>query len=393
MPLSKPLSDEDLGSAVVPFGEAGDFNNGPTGHTMDKFKSCPSGISLPAAQMPAFLPFEQKLLAAWPADRWRDVRVLVAVSGGPDSVALVRALDRLRGMGARQLAVAHFNHRLRGRPARADQQFVAKLCQSLGVDCVQGQAEESGANAPSESLEEAARAARYAFLTRTAEQLGTRYVATGHTADDQAETILHHILRGTGLRGLAGMRFARSLSPAVTLVRPALEIARAEVIEYLSALGQPFRQDETNRDPAFLRNRIRLELLPLLAREYSPSIVEALLRLGTLSGDAQRVIDALGESLLERSLVECDARRVVIDCRPLRASDLHVVRETLIAAWRRQGWPQQSMGWAQWNLLAEMALADERSDVAAHVLPGAITARRKGEQLILALSAAVELKS
>ena len=142
-----------------------------------------------------------------------------------------------------------------------------------------------------------------------------------------------------------------------------------------------------------MRNRIRLELLPLLAREYSGSIVEALLRLGALGGDAQRVIDALGESLLERSLVECDAQRLVIDCRPLRASDPHVVRETLIAAWRRQGWPQQSMGWAQWNLLAEMVLANEPSDVAAHVLPGTISAQRKGDGLVLALNAAVELKS
>jgi tRNA(Ile)-lysidine synthase len=336
--------------------------------------------------MPAFLPFEQKLLAAWPADRWRSVRVLVAVSGGPDSVALVRALQRLSGSEARHLSAAHFNHRLRGERAIADQQFVAELCQSLGVDCVQGQAEASETNVQGESLEEAARAARYAFLTRTAEQLGARYVATGHTADDQAETILHHILRGTGLRGLAGMRFARSLSPAVTLVRPALEIRRFEVLEYLTALGQPFQQDETNRDPALLRNRIRLELLPLLARDYSGSIVESLRRLGALAGDAQRVIDALADSLLERSLVERDAQNVVIDCRPLRASDPHVVREAVIAIWRRQGWPRQSMGQAQWNLLAEMALADQPGDVAAQVLPGAITARREGERLVLAAS-------
>ncbi len=360
---------------------------------MDGFESCPSGVPFLAAQMPAFLPFENKLLAAWPADRWHAVRVLVAVSGGPDSVALVRALHRLSESPARQLAVAHFNHCLRGERAIADGQFVVELCQSLGVDCIQGQTEGSEANASGESLEEAARAARYAFLTRTAERLGARYVATGHTADDQAETVLHHILRGTGLRGLGGMRFARSLSPAVTLVRPALEITHAEVIEYLSALGQPFQQDETNRDPAFFRNRIRLELLPLLAREYSGSIAEALLRLGTLASDAQRVIDALAESLLERSLLERDACRVVIDCRPLRASDPHLVRETLMAAWRRQGWPQQSMGWAQWNLLADMVLADEPSDVAAHVLPGTISAQRKGDRLVLALNAAVELKS
>lgn len=333
--------------------------------------------------MPAFLPFEQKLIAAWPADRWHGVGVLVAVSGGPDSVALLRAMVRLSGPSTRNLAVAHFNHRLRGEPALADQQFVDSLCRSLAVECVHGAAEGLEAHAPSESLEEAARAARYEFLTRTAEQLGARYVATGHTADDQAETILHHILRGTGLRGLAGMRRVRPLSAAVTLVRPVLEITRVEVLEYLSALEQPFQQDETNRDRTLFRNRIRLELLPLLAREYSGSIVDSLRRLGALAGDAQRVIDALGESLLDRSLVECDAQHVVIDCRQLRPQDPHVVREVLIAAWRRQGWPQQSMGQAQWKLLADMALADERREVAARVFPGAITARRKGVQLWL----------
>jgi tRNA(Ile)-lysidine synthase len=340
--------------------------------------------------MATHLPFENKLLAAWPADRWRDVRVLLAVSGGPDSIALLRALLRLRGSGAGLMA-AHFNHGLRGERALADQQFVVELCRTLGVECLCGAAHEAGPPASGEGLEEAARRARYDFLQSAAERAGARYVATGHTADDQAETILHHILRGTGLRGLGGMKRVRPLGPAVTLVRPMLEIRRAEVLEYLAELRQPHCEDETNLDRTFARNRIRHELLPQLARDYSVSIVEAILRLGALAADAQRVIDQLAESLLERSLVRRDEQTIAIDCRPLRSSDPHLVREALIAAWRRQGWPQQSMGWTHWTQLSELAQAAEsRDDAAAQMLPGAITARRKGEQLWLTASQPTE---
>lgn len=333
--------------------------------------------------MSAFLPFEHKLAAHWPADRWRDVRVVVAVSGGPDSVSLLRGMDRLRDHRAGSLAVAHFNHGLRGELALKDQQFVERLCGSLGVECAVGQPVTPPTRGSGEAVEAALRLARYEFLARAAERLGARYVATGHTANDQAETIVHHILRGTGLRGLSGMRRVRPLSEAVTLVRPLLSITRDEVLDYLAGLAQPYQQDETNRDCSLVRNRIRHELLPLLARDYSPSIVESLLRLGGLAGDAQRVIDTLGESLLEACLVECGAGRVVIDCGALQTCDRHLVREVFLAAWRRQCWPQQSMGFAQWDLLAEMALAEPERGLPERVFPGAIAAQRQGERLIL----------
>jgi tRNA(Ile)-lysidine synthase len=122
-----------------------------------------------------------------------------------------------------------------------------------------------------DGVEAAARAARYEFLQATAERLGARYVATAHTADDQAETVLHHIVRGTGLAGLAGMSRARSLGAAATLIRPLLSFRRRDVIEYLGALGQSYCEDTTNRDPAFTRSRIRHELLPLLASGLQPA--------------------------------------------------------------------------------------------------------------------------
>src|SRR5205823_11908216 len=123
-------------------------------------------------------------------------------------------------------------------------------------------------------IEETARDERYRFLEVTAVAIGCRAIATAHTADDQAETILHHVLRGTGLAGLRGIPRARELASGITLIRPLLDLERSVVLDYLAKIGQDFRDDASNRDEAYTRNRIRHQLLPLLAREYNPHIGE-----------------------------------------------------------------------------------------------------------------------
>lgn len=334
----------------------------------------------------------QSLAANWLPMNWQDLTVLVAVSGGADSVSLLRAMVELRATaglraaGAGRLVVGHFNHRLRGEHAEADEQFVIRLCEQLSLDCQVGRAGTPGVLVGGDGLEAAARDARYEFLQHTAEQLGARYVVTAHTADDQAETILHHVLRGAGLAGLAGMRRTRPLGPAVTLIRPMLNVTRDEVLGYLAALDQPFREDATNRDRQFMRNRIRHELLPLMKRDYSPAIVDSLLRLGKLAADAQRLIDADAQRLLDASIVHADAARVTLDCRQLAGADRHLVREALVTVWRRQQWPLQAMGFAEWDLLADMALTLESAAGAENckrIFPGAITAQRQDEQLAM----------
>ena len=188
------------------------------------------------------------------------------------------------------LIVGHFHHGLRPQQADADQAFVESLCQDLGVPCETGSADvRKIAAQQGDGLEAAARELRYDFLLRDlAERHGARYLVTGHTADDQAETILHRIVRGTGLRGLAGMPRARSLSPAVSLLRPLLTLSRSAVHAYLAAIEQPYCSDESNSDPAFTRNRIRNQLLPLIQEEFNPQAIPAILRLGQLAGDVQQ---------------------------------------------------------------------------------------------------------
>jgi len=324
--------------------------------------------------------FPQQLAAAWPPDAWHDVTVLVAVSGGADSVALLRGLAAIRVTGPGRLFGAHFNHHLRGAAADADQQFVVELCRSLSLPCEVGQADVTlRAASGSDGLEAAARQARYDFLQATAERLGARYVVTAHTADDQAETILHRIVRGTGLAGLAGMPRSRPLGPA-TLLRPMLGLRRSEVTAYLAELGQLYREDATNLDPGYTRNRLRHELLPQLAVQYNPQVAEALLRLGRLAGEAQKVISDQVESLLPKCVRQAGPSRLSIDCRVLSGQSRCVVRELLVVAWRGQGWGEQAMGFDHWERLADLV---HTAEPASLTLPGAVQATRSGEALVI----------
>lgn len=349
--------------------------------------------------MPDEQPFESKLAQQWPPSEWRDVTVLVAVSGGADSVALLRGMAAVRQQGEGRIVIAHFNHALRGDQSDADEAFVTRLCGQLDFPYEIGRAkrcmddkdspssEPSKIGTPSETSEADARDWRYRFLRQTAADVGARFVVTAHTADDQAETILHRVLRGTGITGLAGIRRYRQLIPGVAIVRPMLGFRRAEVIEYLKAIEQDFREDSTNADLRFTRNRIRHELLPQIADHYNPNVVEALTRLGTMAGDVQELVDELVAQVAERCIIEDAVDAVTIDCRPLHGENGFLVRQLLISIWSDHAWPQQAMSYDKWDQLAQLATAGESTNSDAKiVLPGNILAERKGGVLLLLAS-------
>jgi len=330
---------------------------------------------------------ETHLALAWPPEAWRDVTVVLAVSGGADSVALLRAMAAVRAAGQGRLQAAHFNHQLRGEESMADEQLVVELCRRLDIPCELGRASPGQLAADSgDGLEAAARSARYAFLQETAARLGARYVVTAHTADDQAETILHRILRGTGIAGLAGMDRARPLSPVATLIRPFLTFRRDELLCYLADLGQAYRTDASNEDLRLTRNRIRRQLLPELAQQFNPGVVDALLRLGALAGEAQGVVDAVVAELHQRCVVYEPAGTVRIDVDRLKGRPRYAVRELLIGVWRHQDWPLQAMGFAEWGLLAQMILGpagDWPPPPRKRMFPGGVLAEAQGGQLRL----------
>jgi tRNA(Ile)-lysidine synthase len=211
----------------------------------------------------------------------RGARVIAAVSGGPDSVCLLYTLlDLSPQLGFRVAGVAHFNHQLRGADSDADETFTAALARELGLPFHRASARppERG------NLEQAARRMRREFFAGLLQSVPADRVALGHTRDDQAETVLFRLLRGAGLAGLAG------ILPVTTggLVRPLLDVTREEVRAFLRARSIPFREDATNLDPRFSRNRIRHSLLPQLARGWNPRIVEILAHLADLAYEEER---------------------------------------------------------------------------------------------------------
>ena len=287
---------------------------------------------------------------------------VVAVSGGADSVALLCALAAAPPPGG--LVVAHLNHRLRGADADADAAFVGGLLPDLPhrIETVDVQAAAAGDN-----LEATARRVRYDFLAEVARSTGAGWVATGHTADDQAETVLHRLIRGTGLRGLRGIAASRELAPGIRLVRPLLTVSRQAVIEYLRAVGQPWREDETNQDPAFTRNRIRHELLPVL-RTFNPAIADTLGRIATQADEVFAEIETAAAELLRSAEHPRVGPVCVLDRPPLAAAVPSLVREVLNLLWAREGWPRGDLTATHWDRAAAVV----RGEVPAWDLPGGI---------------------
>src|SRR6202047_3235117 len=210
-------------------------------------------------------------------------RVAVAVSGGADSVALLRLLKRLSNALGITLLVAHFNHSLRGPESEADAQFVREMARAHNLKLIRGRADVATAAAHNRwNLEDAARRLRYAFFRHVTETGRATRIAVAHTADDQAETVLARILRGTGPAGLAGI-----YPVAGSIVRPLLGIRREDLREYLNALGQTWREDSTNCHLDRQRARIRAQLIPLLERDFSTRAVNRLTELARLSREEE----------------------------------------------------------------------------------------------------------
>ncbi len=246
----------------------------------------------------------------------RDPRPLVlGVSGGPDSICLLYALAHLKDRLGLLLHVAHLNHCLRGRESDEDAEYVAQISKSLGLPCTVCKEDvTSRRSTHSHSLEERARESRYEFLVRVCSDVVGAGVAVGHTADDQAETILLHLVRGSGLAGLRGMRPVTILEAPATsnikLFRPLLDVHRSDTERYCQALDITPRVDRSNLSTRHLRNKVRLELRPHL-REYNPNVDAALRRLAySASLDMDFIEDEVGKAWESVVAEESDGLRV-----------------------------------------------------------------------------------
>lgn len=255
-------------------------------------------------------------------------RILVGVSGGPDSCALLHALAGLRSSTGVHVSAAHVHHGMRGADADADAAFVEELCARLDVPCVVRRCDAAGAARRMHvSRQEAARLLRMELLREAAASCGASWIAFGHTLDDHVETVLMNILRGTGVDGLAGI--AEVDAP---FIRPLRVVRRSDTIGYCTEHGIEFRMDATNASFAYLRNRVRSELLPMLAAYYNPAVVENLERLSRLASEESAFLDALARDQVEKAAVHSEAGGLI-----LRASSLAGVPAAMRRRMIREG--------------------------------------------------------
>ena len=237
-------------------------------------------------------------------------RVLVAVSGGPDSVALLGALAKLAPEYPVELMAGHYNHRLRGGESWRDQQCAETVARQLGFECVVGHGTglEGTAN-----LEARARVRRYAFLTEIADRRHCTKIATGHTLDDQAETVIMRLLRGTGWDGLRGIRPIH----ASRIIRPLIHCSRMQVLAFLQSCGLPFCEDSSNANRRFLRNRVRHEVIPVL-RAINPNVAAHLASAAEIIGGESALLEERARAALDCGLAPDGtlARAALTDAPP-----------------------------------------------------------------------------
>jgi tRNA(Ile)-lysidine synthase len=302
-------------------------------------------------------------------------RVLVAISGGPDSVALTHLLIELQSAGDLVVAgLAHFNHQLRGADADADEAFCRTLAATLRLPIEVGRADvAAAAHNAGRSIEDVARELRYNFLESAADRLTADAIAVGHTVEDQAETFLLRLIRGAGSRGLGSIR-----PRAGRVIRPLLDVPRADLREFLAAWSLAFCTDLTNEDRSIPRNRVRHELIPYLEREFSPAISRVLAREAALAREDEDCLQQEAIDLARSIVLTITGDKTELDALALRALPqalaARVARHALVG--RAGG---RFIGFDHIDLLLQLG---EAADGAVVDLPGQRAVRR-GDRIVL----------
>ena len=315
-----------------------------------------------------------------------DETVIVAVSGGADSTALLLALHELRSVNKLfvKLCVAHLDHKLRPSSTK-DAKWVAELAEKLGYQCVVGRSKVAElASSNTDNLEQAAREARYKFLERTAKRKSANYVLTGHTMDDQAETVLLRLMRGSAASGLGGMDLQRPLgkNSSIKLVRPLLWARRSDTETYCRLRKTEFLRDEMNDDQKFARVKVRQQLLPLM-QSFNNKIVEALSRTASQLREDAAVLLNDSDALLKRAAVldhvDDETGTPVLDVKVLAAAP-SALRRRALRQWISGG-RGSSRRLEMVHLVAVEKLLEGAAGGRVVELPGGSRVRRKRNRL------------
>lgn len=301
----------------------------------------------------------------------RGDKVLAAVSGGPDSIALLHILYLLKDDLGISLHVAHLNHMFRGEESEKDAFFVAETAELYGLPAtVESVDVPSYRSRRRLSKQAAAREVRFRFFLECAGQVGASRVALAHQADDQAETILINFLRGAGTGGLKGILPVRD----GLYIRPLLNVRRSEIEIFCSEMDLAFRQDSSNLKTVYTRNRIRLNLVPLLEKEYNPELVPALLRLGEICREEDSFLEHLAARAFQGALLGSDSRRVSLSLDQLKDSPPAVRRRVLRRAWQAVSGGAGHLDFQ--HIEGALDLIDSGTTGSQAVMPGNIVAER-----------------
>ena len=307
--------------------------------------------------------------------------VLLAVSGGPDSLALLHAMASLRRKrSGLRLRVGHLHHGMRGPAADADARFVENAAAELDIPCTVGRADVPGlARERGMGVEAAGRAARYEFLEALAREVGAGRIATGHQADDQAETVLMRVMRGAGPRGMGAIPYMRAAHGGADLriIRPLLDCRRAEIEAFLRRRGAVARLDATNLLPDPLRNRVRRELLPAVEKDWPGALRSDLCALAALAQRMQRQAEALCDLLAPRAMRH-EAGCLHLDAAALAGAPA-LLPEILRRGLREAGLAGRAFSREHYERIAR--LMEARTGVVS--LPGAVLAEREGGSLTI----------
>lgn len=315
----------------------------------------------------------EAILKLWPANRWSGTTGVIAVSGGPDSVALLRAMHSIIASGqvasSTRLVAAHFNHRLRAAESDQDECFVVELAKHLDIDCVTDrrplspsettiQTQDSDdplKKVPYRGNEAQWRKDRNRFFRQVALDHQATWVATGATADDQIETALHHLLRGSGPTGIAGVRFERTIAPGIVLIHPIMETWKDEVLDYLQTIHQPHRRDASNDLLHFTRNRIRHELIPYMESfAGTPNLKQRLFVATQLIREEHALVESLASQWLEKNPPIIHAEGFQMPLESISQTAWPILQVAFVTLWHQFQWPLQDCTYRHWQRSKEL---------------------------------------
>jgi len=311
--------------------------------------------------------------------------VLAAVSGGSDSVFLVHALSRLKGkLKLKGIAVCNLDHGLRAEESRADSAFAGKLAKEMGLEFFHKSIDLKSSRHKGISTEEAAREERYKFFAAAAAGSGAGVIATGHTLDDQAETVLMRFIKGSALKGIVGIAPARKFG-GLKVIRPLIEIEKREIVNYLDAAGICYRIDRTNAQPIYFRNVVRSQILPFLEK-YNPKLKRSLFNLAEhLREDFDFIAEA--KSRITRGTPGSGAMRVEIRLKDIAVQPGALQKEILRDLLEDAGGEVKRLSFRHWKELE--SLIRQKSSGNSVDLPGGIRATRFQDKIVFAKNMAL----